>query len=162
MNINRRVIQLFLVMGVCLSLSCSSDESAPYAITNFTSEPIAANIPIILSIEVDGDGHLVTIRAQNEEIVFSGYRLYTGASEAEARQQLTGSDCSYFSQAEGVDHVEYVIEVRPGISEVSSSSYLCFVSQALIPGEWVVLRALAFQNILEVTPGEPSNAVLVP
>lgn len=150
---------MLIVFGMIFVLSSCGK------VTNFSAIPLAVNLPLILGIEAEGTGHIITIRAQNEEIGFSGYRLFTGATEAEARTEAAGTDCSWPLATDNNRAMGYLIEVKPGqtaVTPTTADNRLCVVPILLTSGEWVTIRSLIYKNITTTDTSEPSNAVQVP
>ena len=152
-------VWVLIVSGMILILSSCAK------VTNYSAIPIAVNLPLILKISKEGTGHVITIRAQNEEIGFSGYRLFTGATAEEARTEATGTDCSWPLATDNNRAMGYLIEVKPGqtsVTPTTADNRLCAVPLLLNSGEWVTLRSLIYKNITTTETSEPSNAVQVP
>lgn len=132
--------------------------------TNYSSEDKTVNPPILLGIKADGDGHLITVAAQNLEIGFQGYRLYQGISETDARNKdgLDGVDCTFPLTESTSRGIEYTIEVRPGISAPTSTDYVCAVPLQLTSGTWITMRSLIFADFYSSDTSISSNALTVP
>ncbi|MCB1323960.1 MAG: hypothetical protein H7A21_01505 [Spirochaetales bacterium] len=134
------------------------------ACTNYSSSPQIVNPPIILGIQAEGTGHIITVAAQNTELGFVSYRLFQGIDESAARTQTTGgTDCGPFNILPN-DAVQYIIEVKPGQTAVTAGTTdnrLCAMATGLTSGRYVALRSLVF-NITSIGTSDPSNAVLVP
>lgn len=151
-----RRVTLVTLLGLSLAL-------LP-ACTNYTAETQTINAPIILGIQVEGTGHILTVAAQNAEIGFFGYRIYQGVSEAAVRSinPNNGTDCGALAilpnQAQN-----YVIEAKPGQTAptAGTTNRICALPVALTRGGYVALRALGF-SISSVNTSLISNAVVVP
>jgi hypothetical protein len=135
---------------------------ATSACTNYSSEQQTLNTPILLGVTVEAPGHLIQISAQNVEIGFSGYRMFTGATAAEAQAATSGVDCGALSLTPNQSTFLF-IEVKPNQNVVTpgASNRLCAVPAQLTSGQFVVIRALLF-NALTISTGLPSNAAQVP
>ncbi len=135
------------------------------ACTNYSVDSQIVNPPIITKIQTDGNGHLLTVAAQNIEIGFSGYRLFQGTSEDDARNEETAEkvDCGPLdtipSQA-----VDYFIEVKPGkvLVDDDDTNYLCVFNYSLTKGRYIVLRSLIVEDLVNTGTSIASNASIVP
>lgn len=133
--------------------------------TNYSSEEKRVNPPILLGIQADGTGYLLTVAVQNTEIGFEGYRLYQGLSETEVRNKndSEGVDCSVPLQAVPARAIPYTIEVKPDqIGPTAGSDSLCNVPLTLVPGTVIALRSLIFENYFSSATSMSSNALIVP
>ncbi len=151
--------RVILILAILLTVSVFTA-----GCTNYSSEDKIVNPPILLSIEADGTGHLIHVAAQNTEIGFSGYRLYQGISEQDSRNKdgLDGVDCTFPLSTVTTRGIEYIIEVKPGITAVSDSTYVCAVPLALTSGTWISLRSLIFEDFFTSQTSIASNALPVP
>lgn len=144
-------------LGLCLALGLGLP-----GCTNYSSERQTLNTPVLLGVTVEAPGHLIQISAQNVEIGFSGYRLFTGATAAEAQAATSGVDCGALNLTPNQSTFLF-IEVKPNQNVVTpgASNRLCAVPAQLTSGQFVVIRALLF-NALTISTGLPSNAAQVP
>lgn len=147
--------------GFCLALALALGLAAP-GCTNYSSEQQTLNTPVLLGVTVESPGHLIQISAQNVEIGFTGYRMFTGTTAAEAQAATSGVDCGALNLAPN-QSVFLFIEVKPNQNVVTpgASNRLCAVPAQLTSGQFVVIRALLF-NALTISTGLPSNAAQVP
>lgn len=132
--------------------------------TNYSSRPQTVNPPILLGIVKEGSGHVITIAAQNVEVGFLGYRVYTGATEAASRDAAVsaGIDCPPVivpNQA-----VEYTVEVKPNQATVTSgvTNRLCLAQTSVAAGQYVTMRALLFRDFTSLDSSISSNALVAP
>ena len=144
--------------------------------TNYSAENPTVNPPILLgltspqdttlAIEKEGTGHILRVRALNQEIGFSGYRLYAAATDAAVRALGvdSGTDCGPLNLVP-VSSIEYIIEAKPGQTTVTpgtTDSRLCAISTSLSSGQWILLRSLIFKSPTSVGTSNPSNSAQVP
>ena len=165
----RRVLPLSFIclMALCLFALCC---------TNYSGDSPTVNPPILLAltspqdsslaIEKEGTGHILHVRALNQELGFSGYRLYAADSEAAVRALGvdTGSDCGALNLTP-IASVEYIIEAKPGQSTVTAGApgqRLCAIDATLRPGQWILLRSLIYKSPTSVGTSTPSNTAQVP
>lgn len=146
-------------------LACGLASAAALAgCTNYTAESPIVNPPIILSIATEDNGYLLEVSAQNVELGFAGYRLYTGATPEEAQNQPAenGVDCGGINLQPN-QAVVYFIEAKPGQDTVTpgTSNRICAIPVDIQAGQYVALRALIF-NVTTFGTSLPSNAVLAP
>lgn len=144
--------------------------------TNYSADDPQVNPPIFLgltspqdttvAIEAEGTGHILRVRALNQELGFSGYRLYAAATDAAVRAlgSETGTDCGPLSLSP-ISSVEYILEAKPGQTAVTagaSGNRLCAFNTTLTSGQFVLLRALIFKSPTSVGVSHPSNSAQVP
>jgi hypothetical protein len=134
--------------------------------SNFSTEPITVNTPILLGIQPNGKGgHLLEVATQNVGVGFAGYRLFTGSTEEQARTAVesSGIACSWPLTTVPNQGISYFIEVQANIPPpVAGTNRLCSVPVNLVTGSWVALRALYYRDILNIASGSSSNALPVP
>jgi len=135
-------------------------------VDNFSADIQIVNPPVIQSVEAEGTGHIIRVGVFNTEVGFAGYRLFTGATADEAQNAPlnSGSDCGPLAVIPNIS-VEYIIEVKPGITGVDSSLggfRLCAIDASLTAGQFVALRSLIFQNLTSLGVSISSNAAQVP
>lgn len=134
--------------------------------TNYSSREQVISPPVILSITREDSGHIITISAQNQEIGFSGYRLYTGVTEDLARSE--NSQPVNLLQCLNVitdSPVQYIIEVKPdrsSITPVEGENRICIITAGLTAGEWVAMRSLLFKDFSTFDTSISSNAAVIP
>lgn len=144
--------------------------------TNYSAEEPIVNPPILLgltsptdttlAIAAEGTGHILRVRAINQEIGFAGYRLYQASTDAAVRALSVdaGTDCGPLAVSP-VSSVEYIIEVKPGQSTVTpglTDNRLCAMNTTLVSGNYVLLRSLIFRSPVAVSTSIPSNSAVVP
>lgn len=134
--------------------------------TNFTTEDVIVNTPIILGISLNpSGGHILKIAAQNTEIGFAGYRLYAGTTEQAVRtaDPASGIDCSQPLSLLPSQGIEYKIEIVAGKgAPAKDSGYICNFPVTLTAGNFIGMRAVKIQSITSLTTGLSSNVVVVP
>ncbi|MCG9875027.1 MAG: hypothetical protein MH321_09600 [Leptospiraceae bacterium] len=154
-------ISLFLSFYVLLT-SC----------TNFSASRSRTAPPIIISISSTVTGiYTLQVRAQNPEILFSGYRLYAGGSVNESRNPPDvniGFDCLRGAAQPIIPNqpIEYTFEIHPDGGAASSGS-ACRFQASLSPGTFVTIRSLLFGINLTSSSGSfsisgPSNTFVLP
>lgn len=133
---------------------------------NYSSQAQNVNPPILTAIAREGTGHIITMAAQNVEIGFGGYRLYQASNDNAVRgaDPLAGVDCTRPLAVLPNQAIAYVIEVKPGIVNVSAgyTDRVCAVSLALTPGTFVAVRSLILRDIFSFDTSLSSNSLLVP
>jgi hypothetical protein len=135
--------------------------------TNFTTDTPDINGPVLASIEKNSDSlYIIHVMARNQEIGFTGYRLYTGVTEKAAREAAAGNgfDCGHPLTTLPNSAIVYKIEVTPDRVEPlpGTTDTLCTVPLRLTAGTWVALRSLFYKDFLSRDTSMSSNALLVP
>lgn len=156
---------LFLICTVWMVYSCNNYSSDPFSVARplLLAPPSGTTAAGEIAITTYGNGHSITVAAQNTEPVFSGYRVFEAATESEVLNALpeSGTDCGALLQRP-VFGQQYTIEVRTD-SSAAQSSTLCIVPAVLTSGNYVSIRTVYFAGILNpVETGEPSNALVIP
>lgn len=132
--------------------------------TNYSSEPQIVNSPVLLGIQTEDTGHLITVAAQNLEIGFLGYRLYEGSDETAVRAipVENGTDCGPFELQPDAP-VEYILEAKPNQTAVTpgQSNRVCAFNASLTTGRSIAIRSLIF-SVISVNTSDISNAIVVP
>ncbi len=147
----------FILITSAFSAGCS----------NYTQETPTINPPVLTSIDKKRNNEFVlNIMANNTEIGFAGYRMYTGNTEKDAREApaANGYECAD-SLANLPDRaIAYRIEVSPTRTQPSSesSNILCTITFTLTSGTWVAVRSLIYKDFLTKDTSMSSNALPVP
>jgi hypothetical protein len=158
------MVRLFpLLIVVCLSC------------TNYTASPTFQIPPTLISAVSNGNSNFrLTVRATNPELIFQGYRLFSGATESEARNQAdlnVGTDCSLSNAALTVLPVQprdYIFEIDPSTSTpVAGSGIDCKFRVTLTSGTFISIRSLGLSirtqsNTSSFRVSGPSNAIILP
>ena len=161
----KRYFGFFCIIALLSNFGCTTNYSSDEQVVNpliIVSYPDEENI-IAHPIVSEGDGHLVTVAAQNQEIGFAGYRLYEEDTAAEAQNSTSGYDCGALAVLP-ISSTEYIIEVKPDQTTVTSgySNRLCAIPYQLTSGRWIVMRSLITRSLVSLGTSIPSNAVQVP
>ncbi|MCB1173136.1 MAG: hypothetical protein KDK39_06210 [Leptospiraceae bacterium] len=134
------------------------------ACTNYSSDPQIVSTPILLGVQTEGTGHILTVAAQNVEIGFLGYRLYQASSESALRALAVdnGTTCGPINTQPNAS-VEYIMEAKPGQTAVTAgtTNRVCAFNASLTSGNYVGVRSLIF-SLTAVGTSEISNALLIP
>ncbi|MBX7059655.1 MAG: hypothetical protein K1X75_16445 [Leptospirales bacterium] len=132
------------------------------ACTNFSAEDNIINTPILMSITREGSGHLIQVQAQNAELGFIGYRLFTGASATAAQAASSGVDCGALNLLTTTAGIRY-IEAKPGQSSVTAGTTdrICAAPLTINAGDYVVMRATVF-DLAAIAQSNASNALQAP
>lgn len=160
------MIRLFLILVVSQLLA---------QCTNYTSTSTLQVPPLLVSATNNGNSNFkLIVRATNPELIFTGYRLFAGPTENDARNQgdlNAGTDCSLAGgtiTSLPVQPRDYVFEIDPSTSlPVSGSGIDCKFSVALTSGTFVSVRTLGLSiRVQSGTSGlrisGPSNAIILP
>lgn len=116
------------------------------------------------------------MRAGNPELLFIGYKLYTGTTSGDARNpaDLTaGTDCQNGVESIPNQPKEYVViigndvDTIPGDDLSASETLVCRYQTSLNPGEFVAMRSLLLSiqfidNGDAISVSAPSNSLIVP
>ena len=134
--------------------------------TNYSSQATIVNPVIILRIEKEGTGHIVTVAAQNVEISFAGYAVFQASSEAGVRSQtaVTAANTCFRSGVLPNQAIEYIMEIKPGQTTVTAgtSNRICAAPVGLTPGNFLGIRSLQYQSLTNIVSGDISNTVFIP
>ncbi len=149
--------------------------SGLYQCTNYTSTPAVQIPPLLVSATKSGTSKFtIRVRATNPELIFQGYRLFSGPTENDARNQgdlNAGTDCSLGAgtmTALPVQPREYVFEIDPSTSLPAAGSGIdCKFIANLTSGTYISVRTLGLSiRIRSGTSGlkisGPSNAIILP
>lgn len=155
----KSLVQLILFSLISLNFVCTN-----YSVTKNKTIP-----PILIAIKSSGNGHLVSIRANNPEAFFVGYRLYIGNSEKEARNPSdlnTGIDCASGLTAIPNQPAEYYLDIAQDTTN-STSNPICRFSFKASSGQYIAVRGLLLSiqpssQTDRVSYSQPSNALIVP
>ncbi len=136
--------------------------------SNFTSTKQNTVPPLLVSITKTTSGYTMTVRANNPEFFFLGYRLFIGKSESEARNPASlanGTDCASGLSSLPVFSQEYTFYITPDPN--SKQNALCTFIANIQPGDYISVRSLLLaiqpnQNVDRVAPSGPSNTLIVP
>jgi hypothetical protein len=154
-------IKLFLIILSTLLIQCTN-----YTVTKAQSVP-----PTIVSVTYSTvfSGYLVSVKAINPELLFRGYRLYVGISEADSRAQNsldTGYSCDGANQLFNIP-TTYNLEVVQSDAPLNSGNS-CRFKTTLTSGKYISIRStiVGFNStgsgIANFRLSEPSNTVIVP
>ncbi|MEM7179460.1 MAG: hypothetical protein AAF518_00995 [Spirochaetota bacterium] len=144
--------KLFLACSILfISGSCS----------NFTSEQFNTVPPLLISITANSDinGYSVTVRANNPETFFVGYRLYIGNSDSEARNPAdlnTGTDCLGGLAIIPNQPIEYTLDIDPDAAG-SRGGVACTFATTVSSGQYISVRGL----LLSIQPSQTNNTVSI-
>lgn len=145
---------LLLLVGGFLLQGCQNN--------NYTTQELSVNPPVLLDVQAEGTGHVISFSAYNPDLIFLGYRLFVGTSEKDVRNQNSsaGIDCSPLYVSTTTPGT-YELEVKPD-SYTPTSGRVCAVTLSLPSGSWVALRAVQYNDFLTTETGNSSNALPVP
>ncbi|MDF3818679.1 hypothetical protein P3G55_02135 [Leptospira sp. 96542] len=141
-----------------------------FGCTNYTSTPSFQAPPTLISATNHGNSNFtLSVRAQNPEIIFQGYRLFVGNSEEEARNpinvNLGAGDCALVLGAV-VQPIDYLFEIDPS-ENTANPAAVCRFFATVSPGQFVSLRSLGLainlqNNSSQFRVSGPSNAIPLP
>jgi hypothetical protein len=140
-----------------------------FSCTNYSTTSSVQAPPLLVSIENKGNSNfIIKVRAQNPEIIFQGYRLHTGITEAESINPVdlnVGTVCVLATSAV-VQPAEYLFEVDPS-EAANTSGVVCRFKTTLTPGQFLTIRTLGLafnlQNgVSNLSVSAPSNSLPIP
>jgi hypothetical protein len=141
--------------------------------TNYSSSTTVQIPPLLVSAVNNGNSNFtLKVRATNPELIFQGYRLFTGPTENDAINQgdlNAGTDCSVGAAtmtALPVQPREYIFEIDPSVS-LPVSGIDCKFRVALTSGTYISVRTLGLSIRVQAGTSSlrvsgPSNAILLP
>lgn len=140
-----------------------------FSCTNYSTTSSVQAPPLLVSIENKGNSNfIIKVRAQNPEIIFQGYRLHTGITEAESRNPVdlnVGTDCVLATSAV-VQPAEYLFEVDPNETP-NTAGVVCRFKTTLTPGQFLTIRTLGLafnlqNSVSNLSVSAPSNSLPIP
>ena len=151
------IFNILLFASTCTNYSASRSRTAP---------------PIIISVASTVTGiYTLQVRAQNPELLFSGYRLYPAATENESRNPPDiniGFDCLRGAAQPTIPNipVEFIFEIHPD-GGAAGPGVACRFPASLSPGTFITIRSLLFGINLTSSNGSfsisgPSNTFVLP
>lgn len=139
--------------------------------SNYTATKYNTVPPLLVSIAANSDiaGYSITVRANNPEIFFVGYRLYVGNSDGEARNPAdltSGYNCASGLAIIPNQPIEYTLDIDPDTA-ATRGGVACTFAANVTTGQYISIRGL----LLSIQPTQtnnsfslslPSNSLIIP